>query len=138
MKLDIGCGENKKKGFIGIDISKNSNADIIASAMNFPIKDSTIEEINCSHLVEHLCPQEAQKLFDEIFRVLKEGGRANLKIDREWTKDRLLSKDPTHKYRFNMREIENMVTNFRVKKVKRKIYRFGYKLRNKIFVEVVE
>ena len=131
MKLDIGCGKNKKKGFIGIDISKNSNAEIIASAMNLPIKDSTIEEINCSHLVEHLCPQEAQKLFDEIFRVIK-GGKANLKIDREWTQNRLLSKDPTHKCRFNMREIENMVTNFRVKEVKRKIYRFGYEFRNNI------
>jgi len=125
IKLDIGCGENKKPGFIGIDIDKNSDADIICSALELPFEDSAVSEIHCSHLVEHFTPDEAQKFFNEIYRVLKIEGTAWLKIDRDWTKRRLLRKDPTHKYRYNPEEIKEMVKKFRVKKVARKIYRYG-------------
>ena len=138
MRLDIGCGKNKKEGCIGIDTAKDSDADIIASALRMPIKDSAVDGINCSHLLEHLYPEEAQRFFDEILRVLKEGGKANLKVDRDWTKGRLFSKDPTHKYRYNQQEIEGMVTGFRFKKGKKEIYRFGFRVSNKIFVEVVK
>ena len=120
MKLDIGCGKNKREGYVGIDVAKDSDADIIASALSIPIKDAVVDEINCSHLMEHLYPEEAQKFFDEIFRVLKEGGEASLKVDRDWTRQRLLSKDPEHKYRYNKREIESMVTNFKARKVKKR------------------
>lgn len=138
MNLDIGCGKHKKEGFIGLDISKESDADIIATALNLPVKNSRLDEIICSHLLEHLYPEEAQKLFDEIFRVLKEGGKATMKVDRDWTRGRLLSKDPTHKYRYNVNEIDNMVRKFQNKRMKRKVYLFRYKLRNKIFVELIK
>ena len=138
MKLDIGCGRKKREGYIGIDTAKNSDADIIASALYLPVRDSVVDEISCSHLLEHLYPEEAQKFFDEISRVLKEGGEARLKIDRDWTKRRLLNKDPSHKYRYKKQEIEKMVTRFKTRKVESKIYRFGRSIRNKIFVELVE
>ena len=134
--LDIGCGRNKKQGFIGLDISRDSNADIIAIASSLPLKGEMVSEINCSHLGEHLCPDEAQQFFDEIFRVLKPGGVARLKIDRDWSKSMLLKKDPGHKYRYSVNEIKNMVQKFSFKKVKQKIYLFDFKLRNKIIVEL--
>ena len=136
MKLDIGCGKNKKPGFIGLDISQDSNADIIATALQLPIKGETASEINCSHLAEHLYPNEAQQLFNEIYRVLRPGGRAELKIDRDWSKYRLLKKDHEHKYRYNGNEINSMVRKFSFKKVKRRIYFVDYRLRTKIFVEL--
>jgi len=138
MKLDIGCGRNKNHGFIGLDISQNSSADIIATALKLPIKDEGVSEINCSHLVEHLYPEEAQQLVNEIFRVLERGGYANLKIDRDWTRNRLLKKDSEHKYRYSENEIKSMVQKFRSKKVKRRIYLFDYRLRTKIFVELMK
>ena len=137
MKLDIACGKNKKEGFIGIDIDRNSDVDIIATALYLPIKDCAIDEIVSFHFLEHLYPEEARRFFNEIFRVLKDGGKANLKVDRDWTKRRLLSKDSAHKHRYSEKEIQEMVSNFSAKKVNRQIYRFGrYKLRNKIFMEL--
>lgn len=138
MKLDIGCGRNKNQDFIGLDISRDSNADIIATALKLPIKEATASEINCSHLVEHLYPEEAQQLFNEIFRVLERGGKAAIKIDRDWSKNRLLKKDPEHKYRYSENEIESMVQKFSLKKVKQRIYLFDSRLRTKIFVELVK
>jgi len=139
IRIDIGCGKNKKEGFIGIDIDPNSDADIIASALDLPFNDSSIDEINCSHLVEHFSPGEARKFFDEICRVLKKGGVANLKIDRDWTESRLLKKDPTHKHRYSVKEIKEMLKKISQKKVKDKIYFFRWnKPRRKIFVELTK
>ncbi|MCD6283892.1 class I SAM-dependent methyltransferase [bacterium] len=139
-KLDIGCGKNKREGFIGIDIDPNSDADIIASALNLPFKDNSVDEIYSSHLVEHFSPKETEKFFAEIYRVLKKNSRAFLKIDTDWTKKRLLQKDPTHKHRYSVREIKKILRqfNFSQSKVKRKIYLINFHLRNKIFVELVK
>lgn len=138
MKLDIGCGRNKTQDFIGLDISPDSRADIIATALKLPVKDEGVSEINCSHLVEHLYPEEAQQLFDEIYRVLQRGGKATIKIDRDWTKSRLLKKDPEHKYRYSEDKIRGMVQKFRFRRVRRRIYLFDYRLRTKIFVELIK
>ena len=139
IKLDIGCGENKKPGFIGIDIDPSSGADIIAPALSLPFTDETVDEVYSSHLVEHFYPEEAQKFFNEIYRVLKKGGIVNLKIDRDWTIKRLLTKDLSHKYRYNTREIKEMVEKFSQKKVEDRIYFFSWnKPRRKIFVKLVK
>jgi len=136
LKLDIGCGKNKKPGFIGIDIDENSDADIICSALNLPFEDSTVSEINCSHLVEHLYPDETQKFFNEIYRVLKDEGVAKVKIDREWSEKRLFKKNPDHKKRYSEKEIKENVKKFMFSKVENKIYRFSWHIRQKIFVEL--
>jgi len=139
IRLDIGCGKNKKEGYIGIDIDPRSNADIISSALNLPFDDSSVDEVHSTHLVEHFSPDEARIFFDEIYRVLKKDGKAFLKIDRDWSKRRLFKKDPTHKYRYSEKEIKNLTNKFRKAEVKDKIYFFNfYTLRNKIFVELIE
>lgn len=136
VKLDIGCGRAKKQGFIGIDTDSGSDADIIASALHIPIRDSAVDELACLHLVEHFCPDETRMFFGEILRVLKRGGHASLKIDRDWSTARLMRKDRTHKYRYDETEIADMVGDFAFAEVRGRIYRFGFRLRNKIFVEL--
>lgn len=141
IKIDIGCGNNKKNGFIGIDINKNSQADIIASACDLPLVENSVDEIYSAHLVEHFYPNEAEKFFSEIYRVLKKGAKTFLKIDTDWTKKRLLKKDSTHKYRYSIEEIKEILShfNFSQSRVKRKIYLINHcYLRNKIFVELIK
>ena len=136
IKLDIGCGKNKREGFIGVDIDSDSDADITASALNLPFANSSVDEVGSSHLVEHFSPADLQKFFDEIYRVLKPGAKAWLKADRDWSEKRLLKKDPDHKKRYSIEEIEKMVGRFRYSKIKREIYRFDWHIRNKIFIEL--
>jgi ubiquinone/menaquinone biosynthesis C-methylase UbiE len=122
---------------VGVDIDPDSGADIIASALALPFEDESVDEIYSAHLVEHFNPDEAQKFFDEIYRVLKRKGTAVLKIDRDWSKKRLLKKDATHKYRFTADEIKLMVGKFSAAEVKNRIYFFNfYTPRNKIFVSL--
>jgi predicted SAM-dependent methyltransferase len=139
LKLDLGCGKNKVAGYTGIDINPNSNADIVASVLELPFDDNSVDEIYSSHLVEHFDPREAQIFFDEIYRVLKLGSKAYLKIDRDWTKRKLFKKDPTHKHRYTEDEIKKIVKKFSKIEVKDKIYFLNfYTLRRKIFVYLIK
>jgi len=71
MKLDIGCGRNKVGGAVGVDISKNSDADVICDIeKSLPFKDSIFDEIYCNQLIEHV--SDLIKLMEEIHRVGKE------------------------------------------------------------------
>ena len=140
IRIDVGCGKNKQEGYTGVDIDPDSGADIIASALSMPFSDESVDEIFCRHLVEHFIPDEAKIFFAEIYRVLKKGGRATLKIDRDWAKKRLLKKDLSHKHRYSVKEIKNIIArfDFRQSEVKRKIYLINLRPRNKIFVKLVK
>lgn len=138
IKIDIGCGKNKKEGYIGIDVDPESRADIVASALNLPFGDNSVDEIYSRHMIEHLAPDEAEKFFNEIYRVLKIGGEADLKIDCDWSKKKLFKKDPTHKYRYSVREIKNLVKKFSKFNVKRTFYLSDRTIKNKISVQLIK
>lgn len=139
MKVDIGCGHHKREGFIGLDIDSDSQADIVGSALDLPFKDNSVDEIYCSHLVEHFTPQQAKIFFSEIYRVLKKGSQAGLKVDHDWSKKKLLKK-ADHKYRYSVKELKKILQqfNFSRSEVRKKIYLFGFHLRNKIFIKLIK
>lgn len=139
IKIDIGCGKNKINGFIGIDFDSRTNPDIVASALNLPFQDNTVDEVYSAHLVEHFDLSEAQQFFNEVYRVLKNGSKAVIKVDKDWSKNRLMKKDLTHKHRYTKREIFNMVSKFSKTEVKDKVYFFKiYQLRRKIFINLIK
>lgn len=139
IKIDIGCGKNKINGFIGVDFDSATNPDIVASALDLPFEDNSVDEVYSAHLGEHFDPNEEKQFFDEIYRVLKKGCKATIKIDKDWSKRRLMKKDPTHKYRYTKKEILKMVEKFSEKLVNDKIYFFKItQPRRKIFVDLVK
>lgn len=56
LKLDLACGDNKREGFVGIDVVKTDSVDYIVDLQKYPwpIESDSAEEINCSHYVEHI------------------------------------------------------------------------------------
>ena len=140
LKIDIGCGKHKEKDFVGIDVDKSSDADIIASALDLPLESNSVDEVNCSHLVEHFSPAETHKFFSEIYRVMKKNAKAFIKIDKDWTKKKLLAKDSTHKHRYSVKEIKKILSLFDFSQIKvaRKVYLINLSLRTKLFVELVK
>lgn len=75
MKLDIGCGKQKRPGFIGVDLVEGEEVDYVVDVRNgLPFLDGEVEEIFTSHFLEHLTGSETQKLLKECYRVLKESG----------------------------------------------------------------
>lgn len=92
IKLDIGCGKNKKPGFTGVDIWEG--ADIVWDLEQFPwpFEDSSVDEIFCSHFIEHT--KDLVSFANELYRIMKIGGKAEIIAPyyssvRAW-------QDPTH------------------------------------------
>lgn len=81
MKLHLGCGERKRKGWVNIDIDERVNPDIVADAKDLEMFETeSVDEIECCHLLEHLTYPEAVTALKEWYRVLKEGGKLSLEL----------------------------------------------------------
>lgn len=78
--LDVGCGmkkyksENPKDDVIGIDINKDSQADVLHDLNKFPwpFKESEFDMTFSSHCIEHL--DDWLKVLREIVRITKPNG----------------------------------------------------------------
>ena len=92
--LDIGCGTNKVKGSIGIDINKNTDADVICDIeKSLPFKDCVFDEIHCNQFIEHV--SDLTGLMEEIHRIGK--NHAKVFINAPYYKSIYAYSDPTHK-----------------------------------------
>ena len=86
--LDIGCGENKLEGAIGVDIKKTKAVDVIADARYLPFKDEVFDNVYSSHLIEHFSHREVKNVLKEWVRVLKKGGTIEIRCP--WLRVRAL------------------------------------------------
>ena len=80
LKLDLACGDRKEKGFLGVDKFKTPSVDKIVDLMKFPWpwKSGEVDEIRCSHYFEHIPGLDRPKFMDELYRILKKGGKATI------------------------------------------------------------
>lgn len=94
--LDIGCGENKHKGWIGMDIRKVKGVDIIHNVQDFPwpIPDNIVFQALCSHLWEHIEPKYRLQFMDELWRIMKPDGQ--LLLSTPYYQSVGACQDPTH------------------------------------------
>lgn len=125
MRLDLGCGKNKKEGFFGVDIIHFEGVDVVCDLrrnwyvekeadlinMQVPLfetgngdsvgeaylfRDNSVDELHCSHFVEHLKAQERITFMNECHRVLVPGGKLTL-IAPHWASCRAYG-DMTHQW----------------------------------------
>lgn len=79
MKLNLGCGDNIRTGWVNCDIyPENENVRYLdLNKLPLPFDDNSIDEINLSQVLEHLeChPYEFVK---DCFRILKKDGNITI------------------------------------------------------------
>lgn len=99
-RLDLGCGSNKKDDYIGIDVHRYPDVDVVrdVDSHGLPFDDSSVDEIRASHFLEHC--RNLIFVMNEMHRVLKPGGRltAVVPIVEAGTG---AFRDPTHVRYFN-------------------------------------
>jgi SAM-dependent methyltransferase len=116
LKLDIGCGKNKQEGFTGVDSIKFPGVDVVMDIRKrWPWKDDSVDEVYCSHVLEHLTnldeKWERVHFFNELYRVLKPGGTCKLILP-HWCSNRYYG-DPTHKEPFSEMGFEYLSREWR-------------------------
>src|SRR4030042_5684566 len=97
MKLDLGCGKNKREGFIGVDVMAFDGVDqVIDLSAPWPWEDNSVDEVNCSHMVEHLTAEERIHFVNELFRVMRQSAKCTIIVP-HWASCRAYG-DLTHQW----------------------------------------
>jgi methyltransferase family protein len=109
LKLDLGCGKQKKPGFIGVDQRHFEGVDQVVnlaeertyqgSSLGFkpwPWADDSVTEIHMSHVLEHFTGVQRVHIFNEMYRVLVKGGKATIATP-HWCSNRAYG-DFTHQW----------------------------------------
>ena len=94
--LDIGCGENKNKGFVGMDRRDIEGVDIVhdLEVFPYPLKDESCLTIVGSHIVEHIKPWLMIDFMNELWRIMKPEGQLAFAHPYGWSFGFI--QDPTH------------------------------------------
>lgn len=118
VRLDLACGQTPIEGYEGVDLlAPQAARKLDLCRFPWPIADSSVDELYCSHFIEHLPCREVEArdlvdvnpqtvdrwvgvdmffaFFDEAFRILKPGGKfrvicPSLRSNRAF-------QDPTHR-----------------------------------------
>jgi len=97
LRLDLGAGKNKKPGFIGVDVRPFEGVDQVADLTKpWPWANDSVEEVHCSHFVEHLTAPQRIHFANELYRVLKKDAKATV-IAPNWSSCRAYG-DLTHQW----------------------------------------
>ena len=93
--LDLGCGNKKRIGTIGVDYNSRVDGDINhdLNIFPYPFDAETIDRVYIDNCLEHL--DSPMKVMEEIHRILKHGGE--VKVIVPYFRSPSAFHDPTHK-----------------------------------------
>lgn len=105
-KLNVGCGNDIRKGWVNLDIAKLAGVDIVHDIQKipWPIKNNTFDEIECSDILEHV---DYIPILKEMHRIIKKGGILRIKVPHFTSRNNFI--DPTHKKMFSIKTFEFFV-----------------------------
>lgn len=99
LKIDFGCGKNKREGFFGVDSIKYPGVDMVVDLADvskpYPWEDNSVAEAHASHFLEHLDSIERIHFLNELYRILIPNGPCQVIVP-HWASGRAYG-DPTHK-----------------------------------------
>jgi len=123
VKLDLACGQVPREGFEGVDLyAEQAQHKVDLMKFPFPWDDSSVDELWCSHFVEHLPARNVENhdfdsrvivghlatmradiigkdflfaFFDECWRILKPDGVMTVQVPNAFSAGGF--QDPTHR-----------------------------------------
>ena len=104
--LDIGCGSAKFPGAVGLDISADTDADVVhdLDAFPYPIEDASFDQILMQDVIEHVA--QPIRVFEELHRIARPGARIQLRTPH--FSSVLAYGDPTHRHYFSTVAIRSL------------------------------
>lgn len=102
--VELGCGERKISGALGVDIAPGGAVDLVhdLNAMPWPLADASFGAASLNHVIEHLA--DIPRAIAECARILGHGGL--LWIATPHFSDVSSWSDPTHRYHLGLRSFE--------------------------------
>ncbi len=105
MKLDIGCGKNKRAGFIGLDRVRMPGVDVVCDLDkgNIPLADNSVEEVYSMHFMEHVF--DLLFVMGEVWRVCTHGAKVTIAVPYFTSVGAF--RDPTHRQFFTFETFDH-------------------------------
>ena len=97
--LDLGCGSKKYPGAVGVDLSGDTDADIVhdLDVVPYPLEDDAFDQILLQDVIEHVrAPYDVMR---ELHRIGRPGARVHLRTPH--FSSVLAYSDPTHRHAFS-------------------------------------
>lgn len=102
IRLNLGCGDNLLDGYINVD-KYDKAADVQADITDLPFEDNSVDKVVAYQVIEHVPYNLNDKLFAEIYRVLKPAGTAILETpDIDVVAVKILQEGITDQWRHNL------------------------------------
>ena len=104
--LDLGCGPSKQPGFVGLDKRPVAGVDIVwdiesvvegckcTPSLHWPFLDNSVDNLLCSHVLEHMKPWGFVDIMNEMHRVVKSSGQVQIAVP--YAGSYGFWQDPTH------------------------------------------
>jgi SAM-dependent methyltransferase len=81
VRLHLGCGTDKRAGWINVDSNAEVRPDIVANVGHLPMfQDRSVDVIEACHLFEHLTYDDARSALEEWARILRPSGELFLEL----------------------------------------------------------
>lgn len=98
--LDLGCGNKKRQGTIGVDFNDRTAADVIhdLNVFPYPFEDASVDHVYLDNTLEHL--DDVIKVMEEVYRIVKPGG--SVKVIVPYFRSVWAFIDPTHRHFFTV------------------------------------
>lgn len=98
--LDLGCGNRKRPGAVGLDINPDTQADVVHSLESFPYPfgESEFDEVYADNVLEHL--GDVVAAMEELHRITRPG--ALVKVIVPYFRSNWAFIDPTHRRFFTV------------------------------------
>lgn len=95
MKIDFGCGQRKKEGYVGVDALSLPGVDIVhdLNIFPYPFEDNTADDSWMDNVLEHL--DNPLKAMEEIYRISKNDAKVIVAVP--YFRSFYATIDPTHK-----------------------------------------
>ncbi len=104
MKLNLGCGNDIREGYLNIDVVDYGGNQIHdLNEYPYPFEDNTFDEVLASHILEHL--NNFHDNISELYRILKPGGL--LIVYAPFFLNTKYFGEPDHKIPFSIRTFDN-------------------------------
>lgn len=119
MKLNLGCGYDRKEGYVNIDLYPADSVDMVLdlNRIPYPFEDSSIDEIFIQHTLEHL--NDFEGTIKEFHRILKDEGRLTVIVP-DFSSCYAFA--PVHKIFFNIDSFNPFCDNLKDNCVKQPLF----------------
>lgn len=99
-KLNLGCGNDIREGWVNLDIADLPGVDIVhdLNVLPLPFADESFDEILCLDVLEHV---DYPILLKECHRILRGNGRIRIEVPHFSSNNNFV--DPTHRNRFSVK-----------------------------------